>query len=119
MRAEDILIVSRWLTAQDGTSRSIELRAVGQSTIPAVHAAALEPQLLTQVYLDRPLISWTNVVQSGYSSTPLSSLVHAALTVYDLPDLRAVIKSASELDMEGPLDALGHPIEPDEPPPGA
>jgi hypothetical protein len=46
-------------------------------------------------------------------------LVHAALTVYDLPELRAVIKSAMELDIEGPLDALGDPIEPDQPPPGA
>jgi hypothetical protein len=109
MRAEDILIVSRWLAAQIGTDRSIELRSVGQSTIPAVHAAALEPHLFGLVHLDRPLISWTNVIQLGYVSTPLSSLVHAALTVYDLPELRAIIESASKLDIERPLDALGQP----------
>ena len=119
MRAEDILVVTRWLTGQIGTDRSIELRAVGHSTIPAVHAAALEPQLFGRVHLDRPLVSWTNVVQLGYVNTPLSSLVHAALTVYDLPELRAVIESAGKLDIMRPLDALGQPIEPNETPPGA
>ena len=109
MRAEDLVVVGRWLAGQLAEDASIELRAVGQATIPAVHAAALEPQVFARVQLDQPLISWTNTVQLGYATTPLSSLVHAALTVYDLPELRSVIQPHSQLDVQQPLDALGQP----------
>jgi hypothetical protein len=46
-------------------------------------------------------------------------LVHAALTVYDLPELRGIVDAAGKLDVERPLDALGQPIEPSKTPSGS
>jgi dienelactone hydrolase len=112
MRAEDILSAARWLSGQVHEGGGVELRAVGQATVPAVHAAALEPQLFSSVGLVRPLVSWTNTVELGYAATPLASLVHGALTAYDLPELRSVLESAGKLRLDEPLDAAGRPIEP-------
>jgi len=109
MRTEDLLAAARWITEQPGWDKAagLQLLAVGQAGIPALHAAALEPELFRAVRLVRPLVSWSNVVELGYQSTPYTSLVHGALTTYDLPDLRAAL--ADKLTVEEPLDALGRP----------
>jgi cephalosporin-C deacetylase-like acetyl esterase len=112
MRAEDVLVAARWLAAQTATGGKIELNAVGHATIPATHAAALEPQLFSVVRLVRPLVSWTNTVELGYAATPLAGLVHGALAAYDLPELRSVLESAGKLHLDQPLDAAGRPVEP-------
>ncbi len=111
MRAEDVAVAARWLSQQPGWEKpaGLELVAVGHMTVPAVHAAALEPELFRKVRLVRPLVSWTNVVECGYAHTPFVSLVHAALLAYDLPDLAAV--AGEKLQIVEPLDALGEPAE--------
>lgn len=111
MRAEDALVAVRWLSEQPGWDKAggLELVAVGQAGVPALHAAALESQAFRAVKLVRPLVSWTNVVELGYSSTPLTSLVHGALTAYDLTDLAGAV--GEKLTVEGPLDAMGRPVQ--------
>ncbi|MGD0093777.1 MAG: prolyl oligopeptidase family serine peptidase [Planctomycetota bacterium] len=115
MRTEDLLAAARWVTEQPGWDKTagLQLLAVGQACIPALHAAALEPLLFHTVKLVRPLVSWSNVVELGYQSTPYTSLVHGALTAYDLPDLRSAL--ADKLTVEEPLDALGRPAAAREP----
>ncbi len=110
MRAEDVLVSARWLAGEPDWDKAagLDLVAVGQATIPALHAAALEPGLFHSVKLVRPLVSWTNVVELGYQSTPYTSLVHGALTVYDLPELTATL--GGKATIEGPMDAMGRAV---------
>jgi len=114
MRAEDVLLVARWLGREypSAAATGVELVAAGHVTVPALHAAALKPGLFRSVKLVRPLVSWSNVVRSGYAKVPLVSLVHGALTTYDLPDLAATLDK--KLSIEQPLDALGQPIDDNE-----
>jgi len=106
MRAEDILIVAG--LAQQNHPGPISLIAIGHVVIPALHAAALEPQLFDSVKLIHPLVSWSNVVRMGKSQDQLVNTVHGALTVYDLPDLAATLED--KLTIQEPLNALGKPI---------
>jgi len=60
MRAEDVLVCARFLR-QEHTG-PVELIAVGNVGVPALHAAALEPDLFASVKLMRSLTSWANLI---------------------------------------------------------
>ncbi len=106
MRAEDVLVCARFLKQEYG--EPVELIAVGNVGVPALHAAALEPDLFTSVKLSRPLSSWSNVVKLGLSVNQQVNAVHGALTTYDLPDLAGTL--GDKLVIEEPLNALGEPV---------
>jgi cephalosporin-C deacetylase-like acetyl esterase len=108
MRAEDILICARYLKQQHG--RPVELIAIGNVGVPALHAAALEPELFTSVKLTRALNSWSNVIELGRSVNQQVNAVHGALTTYDLPDLARTL--GDKLTVQEPLNALGEPAIP-------
>jgi len=112
MRAEDILTCARFL--QGRSKGSIDVIAVGQVCVPALHAAALEPQLFGSIRLVRGLVSWSNVIELGQSRNQLVNAVHGALTVYDLPDLARTL--GGRLTFEQPLNALGEPAQTAAPP---
>jgi len=65
MRAEDILVCARWLAENHAAQHNPRVRmiAVGNVGVPALHAAALEPQLFGSVKLVRSLISWSNIIE--------------------------------------------------------
>ena len=77
--------------------------------MPALHAAALEPQLFAQVRLERTLQSWDLVVRSTHSKDQQAGAVHAALRFYVLPDLVAALPG-EKVSLFEPLDALGLPL---------
>ena len=106
MRAEDILICARFLQQQE--DGRVDLVAVGHVSVPALHAAVLEPDIFGSIKLVRGLVSWSNVIELGRSQNQLVNTVHGALTVYDLPDLAATL--GDKLTIEEPLNALGEPI---------
>lgn len=106
MRAEDVLVCARLL--QQEQAGPVGLIAVGNVGVPALHAAALEPERFGSVKLVRSLISWSKVIESGRSSNQQVNAVHGALTTYDLPNLTAVL--GEKLTVEEPLDAMGQPI---------
>ena len=108
MRAEDILVCARWLAARYHTE-SVTMDVSGNLGVPALHAAAMEPQLVKKLHLDRTLASWQHVVHQHPTHNQLINTVHGALRSYDLPDLQALIKR--KVDIIGPLDAQGNPIE--------
>ena len=108
MRAEDLLVCARFLREKSGGDAP-ELVAVGYLGSSALHAAALEPDLFSSVRLVRPLVSWANVVELGYSKNKLVNTVHGALTVYDLPDLARVV--GEKLTIDDPRDAMERPCE--------
>jgi len=107
MRAEDVLVCARFLKQKQ--PGRVDLVAVGQVCVPALHAAALESDIFSQVKLVCPLISWSNIIELGLSYNQLANTVHGALTTYDLPDLAATL--GANLTIEQPLNALGEPLK--------
>jgi hypothetical protein len=105
MRAEDVLVCARYLKQE--YAGPVELVAVGNVGVPALHAAALEPDLFASVKLVRSLTSWSNVIELGRSVNQQVNAVHGALTTYDLPDLAGTL--GDKLTVEEPLNALGEP----------
>ena len=88
MRTEDILISARFLAGYRGVDR-VHLIGIGEAGPPALHAAALEPQLFASIALRRSIISWSAVIRSPEAQRQLINTVHGALETYDLPDLLA------------------------------
>jgi cephalosporin-C deacetylase-like acetyl esterase len=105
MRAEDVLVCARFLRQEQ--AGPVELIAAGNVTIPAIHAAALEPDIFGSVRLTGMLSSWSNVIELGRFLNQQVNAVHGALTTYDLPDLAATL--GNKLIIKEPLDALGQP----------
>lgn len=104
LRAEDVLQAARFLNLQAtaGPPAQIRLLAVGRVGIPALHAAALEPQLFQAVKLTRTLSSWSGVIHSRLTQVQATQIVHGALPAYDLPDLAAIL--GAKLTVEQPVD---------------
>ncbi len=103
MRAEDILICARAI--RERSYGPVDLVAVGHMCVPALHAAALEPELFGSVRLVGGLVSWADVVERGQSRGQLANVVHGALCEYDLPDLARTL--GDRLTIEKPVNALG------------
>ncbi|MBP3693084.1 MAG: hypothetical protein J6J31_01440 [Thermoguttaceae bacterium] len=103
-RTDDILAVTRWLKTQPFCV-SVELYGLSEGCIPVLHAAVLEKDTFQHVTLERCLISWTNTVENGeHSRTPLTSTVHGALRVYDLPEMRDFL--GEKLTLKSTKEAL-------------
>jgi len=87
-RVDDLRAAADFLRKRFPTCEQVELVAVGAATVPALHAAALEPKLFQHVTLRGGLRSWLDVVRDPTIATPhLADVVHGALLDYDLPDL--------------------------------
>ncbi|MDO4569479.1 MAG: hypothetical protein Q4D38_03745 [Planctomycetia bacterium] len=96
-RTEDIFALAKLLRE---SGARVELFGVSEGCIPVLHAAVLEPDLFERVTLKECLISWTDTVENGgYSNTPLTSVVHGALVVYDLPEMRAFLEQKGKLTL--------------------
>lgn len=108
MRAEDVLIGARYLMKRTSSS-SVDLAAVGNVGVPALHAAALEPHLFGRVSLKHALVSWSNVINTRDINNQLINSVHGALKIYDLPDLAATL--GAKLVIEEPFGADGEPAK--------
>ncbi|MGE0756219.1 MAG: alpha/beta hydrolase family protein [Pirellulaceae bacterium] len=95
IRAEEILGAARWLGEQPAASprtAGVEVVATGAAAgVPLLHAAALEPDLFSRIEERSSLSDWMTVVGSPVAGDQLTHTVHAALTAYDLPQLRAAI----------------------------
>lgn len=88
LHTEDTLWAGNWIAHyQTAKPRRVHLIGVGRAGIPALHAAALEPGLFASVTLRRSSESWSSVVGQTVPKGQLTSTVHGALRVYDLPDL--------------------------------
>jgi hypothetical protein len=110
MRAEDILTCAKWLAENQATARPkpIALNAVGNVGVPALHAAAVEPDLFDSVKLTHSLISWSNVIELKRTHDQLINAVHGALLTYDLANLAATLEG--KLTIEQPADAFGNRV---------
>lgn len=105
MRADDLLVVAKSFADAKFT---VHLVGIGEAGVPALHAAAVEPDLFASVTLRRTLASWADVVRSPEAKRQLTNCVHGALRAYDLPDLVASLKG--KITIEEPVDARQRPI---------
>ncbi|MGQ9769856.1 MAG: alpha/beta hydrolase family protein [Thermogutta sp.] len=108
MRAEDLLVAARWIKENRlPANATLEVISVGYLNSVALHAAVRELGLFDHLTFIRPLVSWHNVVELGFSKNRLVNTVHGALEVYDLPDLVRVL--SDRVKIENPQDAMGQP----------
>jgi len=112
MCAEDVLTAARYATKQlkGGSVAAVDLIAVGNVGVPALHAAALEPSLFSSVKLSRTLVSWASVIERRVTINQYVNVVQGALLEYDLPNLAASL--GGKLTVEDVRDATGKPIAP-------
>jgi len=108
VRAEDILVCSRFLSSNEG-AKKIHLMSIGRTGPAALHAAALEPQLFTTVTLKNSLVSWADVVDPPTAVNQFQNLVFGSQKVYDLPDLVGTL-ARDKLIVIDPLNAAGKPL---------
>ncbi|MFT5465529.1 MAG: gamma-glutamyltranspeptidase/glutathione hydrolase [Verrucomicrobiales bacterium] len=113
MRAGDISQCARALRNFFGIEDlKPDLIAIGEAGIPALHAAALEPDLFGKVRISESVRSWQDIVDTPYSKQQWSNLVFGALREYDLTHLEAAI-GPDKLTIERPTGPDGS-IQPPE-----
>ncbi|MBE0534312.1 MAG: acetylxylan esterase [Phycisphaerae bacterium] len=105
MRAEDIAVCAE-LAGSAGSP--VELVAVGNVGVPALHAAACEPKLFSHVTIRGALASWSSIIHAKMHDNQLVNAVHGALTVYDLPDLVRLLDD--KITIEQPVGPDGKPL---------
>lgn len=100
----DVLRVLDWLKANGHTE--IHLIGRGWGALPATFAALFSPQV-KQVTLKNALTSYSDIAETEHYHWPLSTLVPNALTVFDMPDCYAELKSNKDLTQIAPWGAIG------------
>ncbi len=109
LRAESVIGCAAVLANYQRRNNRVHLISVGRVGPPALHAAALEPQLFQSVSFQRSLVSWSSVVKNPTASNQLVNAVHGVLKVYDLPNLLAAVPKEKLAQVEL-VDALGMPV---------
>lgn len=91
LRAEEIVQLVTFIKSKTvaGPMTPVEIYATGEATVPALHAAAMAPDLIEKTTLVNGIPSWSAVVAEPRAKDQLINGVHNALTYYDLPDLVA------------------------------
>ena len=109
-RTEEILATAKLLAASEGNaSAPVSLVATDELCVPALHAAALAPELIDDVKLIRPLISWTEVIRGKLTSNQVVNAVHGVLREYDLPELVTLL--GDRVTIVDPVDGQGKPVD--------
>jgi len=109
-RARDILVSARYLAGSNGDgAQRIDLVGVEEAAIPALHAAAVEPELFGDVRLVRTIDSWQRLFDVPVTRRQFEGTVHGALRVYDLPNLRQL--AGTDVELIEQIDAAGRPLE--------
>jgi dienelactone hydrolase len=106
-RVEDVLAALNTLE-QKGQSPKVHVIGVGAAGPIVLHAAALDARI-SQVTLEKSLISWSSVAQTAITYDQLANVVPGALKVYDLPDLASSL-APRPLTIRAPVDAAQKPV---------
>lgn len=95
LRAEETVAAAQFLQhygSEQENPRPLRVIAEGTTALPALHVVALNTEQFASLTLEKGLTSWTDVVESPLGNEHLTETVHAALHVYDLPDLVTLLK---------------------------
>jgi hypothetical protein len=106
MRADDVRSWARYLKTKTTT---VSLIATGEAAIPALHAAALEPDAFTKITQRRMITSYESLVGEGETFDQTVNMIHGVLRHYDLPDLIRLIGN-ERVRIEEPVNGMGHPV---------
>jgi dienelactone hydrolase len=105
-RVTDILAFVRALDSNDATrGRRVVLAALGQLTVPALFAAALEPRIET-VYVAGGLVSFRSVLDTDEYKHPTANFVPNLLHIMDLPVV-AGMAAPRRIILAGTVDGSG------------
>ena len=90
LRAEDVLKLAVSLDGMGIVRKATKMQvmAIGDATVPALHAVALEPDLFAQLELSHRHSSWIAMLKESQPTHCFEDVVHGALKTYDLPDLK-------------------------------
>lgn len=103
MRTDD---ARSWLHVLKTRSSQVSLIAVGEATIPALHAAALEPGAFKKITLRHMIPSWDSLVGAEGTFDQTVNIVHGVLKHYDLPDLIQFV-GQDYVTIEQPMNGMG------------
>jgi len=106
MRTGDVIAWADYLAASK-TPGKTHLIGIGEAAIPALHAAALDPDRWNSVKLKQMITSWTEIVSSPESLNQVVNIAHGALQHYDLPDLIKMI-DPDKVIVKDPADVMGN-----------
>jgi dienelactone hydrolase len=109
-RVADILALVSGLRKHPATSgRRVVVAARGKMTVPAIFAAALEPEI-SELYLAGGLVSFRSIVDSESYDHSFANFVPGMLRHTDLPE---VVKSLAPrpVTLAGTVDAAGSAME--------
>jgi hypothetical protein len=106
MRADDVRSWARYLKTKTTT---LSLIATGEAAIPALHAAALEPDAFTKITLRRMITSYESLAGAEETFDQTVNMIHGVLRHYDLPDLIRLIGN-ERVRIEEPVNGMGHPV---------
>lgn len=106
MRTDD---VRSWAHFLKSKATRIDLIATGEAAIPALHAAALEPDAFQKITLRRMIRSYETLVSEGETHDQTVNLVHGILRHYDLPDLIQLV-GKERITLEQPVDGMGKTV---------
>jgi len=112
MRVDDVHRWTRFLgdgTLTGAKPSELHLVAVGETAVPALHAAALAGDVFRSVSLRRMIASWEAVVAAGETYDQSVNVVHGALQQYDLADLVPLVGSG-QVTIAETIDAMGRTI---------
>ena len=88
--------------------RKLVLTARGHVTVPALFAAALDPDI-AELYLAGGLVSYRSIVETEDYKHPLANFVPDVLRRTDLPQVAATI-APRRVRLAGPVDAAGRSV---------
>ena len=103
IRTEATLSLINYLQSETAATNdaTLQIVAVGSAGLPALHAAALEPDTVSSLTLRKTLPSWKHVVDAPLGHQHLCETVHGVLATYDLPDLISLV-DARKVTIEQP-----------------
>jgi dienelactone hydrolase len=107
-RVRDILLAARKFAEMDGKGLKLDLLAHGETGIPALHAAVLEPSTIASLKISGSIRSWEEVVMANTSFNQLVNQVHDVLPHYDLPDLVELL--GDRVMVTASLNVNGFPV---------
>lgn len=104
LQVEDALTAGHFVAYyQTSEPRDVHLVGVGNAGVIALHAAALRPDLFTTVTLRDAPADWSSLVADPVPQGRLTTTVHGALQLYDLPDLaRTLHEGQLKLERSSP-----------------
>jgi dienelactone hydrolase len=109
LRTTDMESWTRWLQSPELTGTrpdKLDLIAIGEATVPALHAAALNRDTFATITLRRMIPSWETLVAAPETFDQAVNMVHGALKHYDLPDLVRFI-GEEKVTIAEPVDGMG------------